>query len=357
MPNTQLIQDSISLLQSLIQTPSLSKEEDNTAEIITAFFESKNCKVERIGNNIIVRNKFFDPTKKSILLNSHHDTVKPSPSYTLYPYEAITTDGKLFGLGSNDAGGALVSLIACFLHYNEIQDLKYNVILVASAEEEISGKGGIEMVIPSLDQVDFAIVGEPTLCKMAIAEKGLLVLDAVSKGKTGHAARNEGVNAIEIAMKDIAWIYSKPFTQVSDLLGPVHVNVTVIETENKAHNVIPDQCKFVVDIRVNELYNFDEILEQISEHCQSTYTPRSKRMRSSMIPLTHELVQNGISMGLEYYGSPTTSDKALMPFPALKLGPGDSARSHTADEFIYLKEIEQGIDCYIQIIEKLILSK
>ena len=357
MPNTQLIQDSISLLQSLIQTPSLSKEEDNTAEIITAFFESKNCKVERIGNNIIVRNKFFDPTKKSILLNSHHDTVKPSASYTLDPYEAITKDGKLFGLGSNDAGGALVSLIACFLHYNEIQDLKYNVVLVASAEEEISGKGGIEMVIPSLDQVDFAIVGEPTLCKMAIAEKGLLVLDAVSKGKTGHAARNEGVNAIEIAMKDIAWIYSKPFTQVSDLLGPVHVNVTVIETENKAHNVIPDQCKFVVDIRVNELYNFDEILEQISEHCQSTYTPRSKRMRSSMIPLTHELVQNGISMGLEYYGSPTTSDKALMPFPALKLGPGDSARSHTADEFIYLKEIEQGIDCYIQIIEKLILSK
>ena len=357
MPNTQLIQDSISLLQSLIQTPSLSKEEDNTAEIIAAFFESKNCKVERIGNNIIVRNKFFDPTKKSILLNSHHDTVKPSPSYTLDPYEAITKDGKLFGLGSNDAGGALVSLIACFLHYNEIQDLKYNVILVASAEEEISGKGGIEMVIPSLDQVDFAIVGEPTLCKMAIAEKGLLVLDAVSKGKTGHAARNEGVNAIEIAMKDIAWLYSKPFTKVSYLLGPVHVNVTVIETENKAHNVIPDQCKFVVDIRVNELYNFDEILEQISDHCQSTFTPRSKRMRSSIIPLTHELVQNGISMGLEYYGSPTTSDKALMPFPALKLGPGDSARSHTADEFIYLKEIEQGIDCYIQIIEKLILSK
>jgi acetylornithine deacetylase len=287
-------------------------------------------------------------------LNSHHDTVKPNSGYTLAPFTPIQKDGKLYGLGSNDAGGALVSLIATFLHYYDETNLKYNLVIAATAEEEISGREGVERILPTLPAIDFAIVGEPTGMQMAIAEKGLLVLDCKANGKAGHAARNEGDNAIYKAMKDIEWFSIYRFPRESELLGPVKMTVTVISTENHAHNVIPSQCTFVTDIRVNELYTFEDILSVIRKNVQSDAQPRSLRMRSSLIPDTHPLVRAGLNLGRKIYGSPTTSDKALMPFPALKIGPGDSARSHTADEYIYVKEIEEGIELYIQLLRNVL---
>lgn len=350
----QLYTDATELLKRLIETPSFSKEEDKTADIIIDFFQKRNIPSERHGNNIICRNKFFDESKPTVLLNSHHDTVKPNPNYTLDPFKPVVKDGKLFGLGSNDAGGCLVSLIATFIYFYETSGLKYNLMLVASAEEEISGINGIEAVVEKLPQIGFAIVGEPTLKQMAVAERGLMVLDCTCTGKAGHAARGEGENAIAKAIKDIEWFHSYRFDRVSDLLGHNKMTVTVIETENKAHNVVPAICKFVVDVRVNELYSFEEVLEVIRNNVSCDVKPRSTRLRSTSIPLDHPVVKAGIEMGKTYYGSPTTSDKALMPFPGLKMGPGDSARSHTADEFIYLKEIEEGIKDYIEILKKVI---
>jgi acetylornithine deacetylase len=288
------------------------------------------------------------------LLNSHHDTVKPNKGYTLDPFSPIEQDGKLFGLGSNDAGGCLVSLIATFLHYYNEENLKYNFILAATAEEEISGHNGIEALLPHLGNIDFGIVGEPTLLNMAIAEKGLMVIDCIANGRAGHAAREEGDNSIYKALKDIEWFRNYKFDKVSDLLGPVKMSVTVIETENKQHNVVPSQCKFVVDCRVNELYTFEEILDIIKANVQCDVKPRSTRLRSSSIPLSHPLIKAGIQLGRNYYGSPTTSDKALMTFPTLKMGPGDSARSHTADEYIYIDEIKQGIEMYIKLLEQMV---
>jgi acetylornithine deacetylase len=299
-------------------------------------------------------NTHFDSSKPTILLNSHHDTVKPNKNYTLDPFTPIEKDGKLFGLGSNDAGGPLVSLIATFLHFSQQKNLKYNLMLAASAEEEISGKEGIELVLPHLGIIDCAIVGEPTQMQMAVAERGLMVIDCIAHGKAGHAARNEGENAIYKALKDIEWFQSYQFPKVSDLLGPVKMSVTVIETDNKAHNVVPPQCKFVVDTRVNELYTFEEVLQTISDHVQCEVVPRSTRLRSTSIALDHPLVKTGVALGRTYYGSPTTSDKALMPFQALKMGPGDSARSHTADEYIYINEIKEGIELYIRLLEKIL---
>lgn len=350
----QLYSDAIELLKQLIQTPSFSREEDKTAAIIFDFFKEKNVDAERFENNIICKNKFFDATKPTILLNSHHDTVKPNPKYTLDPFEPVEKDGKLYGLGSNDAGGSLVALIRTFLHYYNRDDLKYNIIFVASAEEEVSGSNGIEAVVKILPEIDFAIVGEPTLLQMAVAERGLMVLDCIAHGKAGHAARNEGENAILKAIKDIEWFQQYRFEKNSDLLGPNKMTVTSIETENKAHNVVPDSCKYIVDVRVNELYSFDEVLGEIYKNIESDVKPRSTRLRSTSIALDHPVVRAGMEMGKTYYGSPTTSDKALMPFTALKMGPGDSARSHTADEFIYVKEIEEGIRDYIEIMEKVI---
>jgi acetylornithine deacetylase len=273
----------------------------------------------------------------------------------LDPFTPIEQEGKLYGLGSNDAGGCLVSLIATFLYYYDQANLPFNIILVASAEEEISGHDGIELALPLLPKIDFGIVGEPTLLEMAIAERGLLVLDVVATGKSGHAAREEGESALYKILADIEWFKNFEFEKVSNLLGKVKMSVTVIETENKQHNVVPSTCKMVVDVRVNELYSFEEILEIIGNNVQSTVTPRSLRMRSTGIALEHPLIQAGIALGKGYYGSVTTSDKALMPFPTLKMGPGDSARSHTADEFIFVNEIEEGINTYIQLIDKMIL--
>lgn len=349
-----LQRDAIGLLKELIATPSFSKEEEKTAGIIAKFFAEKDIAATWVGNNIFALNKQFDEQKPTILLNSHHDTVKPNLQYTKDPFSPIEEDGKLFGLGSNDAGGCLVSLIATFLYFYDRPDLKYNIIIAATAEEEISGTGGIEYTLKYLPKIDSAIVGEPTQMQMAVAERGLMVLDCISHGKAGHAARNEGENAIYKAIKDIEWFRNYQFDKVSELLGPSRMNVTVIETENKAHNVVPAVCKFIVDTRINELYSFEEVLDIIKANVNCEIKPRSTRLRSTSIALDHPLVRAGLDLGRNYYGSPTTSDKALMPFPALKIGPGDSARSHTADEYIYIDEIKKGIELYIQLLNNVV---
>jgi acetylornithine deacetylase len=357
-----LQQEAIELLKELIATPSFSKQEDQTAGIISRYLAVKKIYTSRLGNNVFSFNQHFDAAKPTILLNSHHDTVKPNSAYTKNPFKAIIENEKLFGLGSNDAGGALVSLIGAFIYFYDQPGLKYNLALATTAEEEISGSGGIEMVLNSPyfnepmqgKKIDCAIVGEPTQLQLAVAERGLIVLDNLATGKAGHAARNEGENAIYIALKDIDWYRNHRFEKVSDLLGPVQMSITVIETENKAHNVVPDKCHFIADIRVNEKYSLEEVLDVIKKNVQSSVTPRSLRMRSSTIPAEHPLVKAGLSMGKNTYGSPTTSDKALMPFPALKAGPGDSARSHTADEFIYVQEIKDGVQFYTDLLKKLL---
>ena len=351
---TTLTGRAIDLLKQLIATPSFSKEENETAEIICDFFASLDVDYARIGNNVYAKNKFYDAAKPSVLLNSHHDTVKPNAKYTRDPFEPREEDGKLFGLGSNDAGGCLVSLIATFLYYYERNDLQHNVVFAASAEEEISGVNGIELVLPYLGHIDFGIVGEPTKMEMAVAERGLMVIDCIAHGRAGHAARNEGENALYIALDDINWIRNSKFEKVSPLLGESKMTVTVIGTDNQQHNVVPPQCKFVIDVRVNELYTFEEMLGMLKDNIKSQFKPRTTRMKPTSISLDHPLVKAGIELKRGYYGSPTTSDKALMPFPALKMGPGDSARSHTADEFIYIDEIKHGIDMYIQLLNKVI---
>ncbi|HEU4903511.1 MAG TPA: M20 family metallo-hydrolase [Flavisolibacter sp.] len=349
-------QEAMNVLSELIRLPSFSKDEWQTASFLTKYLFDKGVQVTRVGNNVLALNKHFDEAKPTVLLNSHHDTVKPNSGYTKDPFTPLIEDGKLYGLGSNDAGGCLVSLLMTFLHFYEQENLKYNLAYAATAEEEISGVNGIQSALTYLPKIDCALVGEPTLLQMAVAERGLIVLDGKATGKAGHAAREEGENAIYKAMMDIEWFYCYRFDRVSDLLGPVKMSVTSIETENKAHNVVPAECRFIVDVRVNELYSSEEVLDIIKSNVQSNVAARSTRLRSSMISLDHPLVKAGLAMGKKYYGSPTSSDKALMPFPALKIGPGDSARSHTADEFIYVDEIRQGICDYIQLLEKVVLN-
>lgn len=342
------------LLKQLIATPSFSKEEEQTAAIIETFLKVNGVITKRHLNNVWAKNKYFDQRKPTLLLNSHHDTVKPNKAYTMDPFLPQEKEGKIFGLGSNDAGGSLVALIAVFLYFYEQQDLTYNLVFAATAEEEISGHNGIEALLAHLPKIECGIVGEPTQMQMAIAERGLLVLDITATGKAGHAARNEGENALYAALADIDWFRNYRFERISPLLGQVKMTVTIIETENKAHNVVPSQCRFVVDVRVNELYTFEEILTAIESNIQSEVVARSLRMRSTSISLEHPLVKAGMQLTRTYYGSPTTSDKALMPFPTLKMGPGDSARSHTADEYIYSAEINEGIDLYIQLLKHVI---
>ncbi len=327
-----LYNDALELLQQLISIPSFSKEEDKTADAIEKFLQSKPITTNRLLNNVWCVNKYFDESKPSILLNSHHDTVKPNKQYKRDPFTADIEDGKLFGLGSNDAGGCLVSLIATFIYYYHQQNLQYNLVLAATAEEEISGKNGIELLLNDDDfinktaaafQTPFragacAIVGEPTLMNMAIAEKGLLVLDCTAYGKAGHSAREEGDNAIYKAIQDIEWFKNYRFGKTSKLLGPNKMSVTIINAGSQ-HNVVPSQCNFTVDIRVNELYDFDEVINIIKQNIQSEVAPRSLRLRSTNITLDHPLVKAGLESGITYYGSPTTSDKALMYFPALKI--------------------------------------
>lgn len=344
----------IELLQQLISIPSFSKEEDKTANLLMNFFQFHGMEAQRKGNNVWSKNKYFDIAKPTILLNSHHDTVKPNPGYTRNPYTASIEHGKLYGLGSNDAGGPLVSLILTFYYFYHQQNLTYNLVIAATAEEEISGTNGVEMIWNDLPTIDFAIVGEPTLTDIAVAEKGLLVLDCLAKGKAGHAAREEGINAIYKALKDIDWFRNYQFPKISDSLGSVKMSVTVINA-GQAHNQVPPECKFTVDIRVTDAYTLEEVLDVVNKNVSCEVTPRSLRLRSSGVPEVHPLVVAGKSLGKTLYGSPTTSDQALIPTPSIKMGPGDSARSHSADEFIYVHEIEEGIESYISLLEKIIL--
>jgi len=348
-----LAQQAVQLLQQLIAIPSFSKEENITADLIESYFQKKGITMQRKLNNLWAWNKHFDPSKPTILLNSHHDTVKPNSGYTRNPYDAVIEDGKLYGLGSNDAGGCLVSLIHTFLYFYDKENLKYNFCLATTAEEEISGANGLELIIPDLGKLDFGIVGEPTLMQLAIAEKGLMVLDCVTHGKAGHAAREEGDNAIYKALTDIEWFRSFKFPKESEVFGPVKMSVTIINAGSQ-HNVVPASCTFTVDVRVTDAYRNEEVLEIIRQHVKCDVTPRSIRLKPSKIDKDHPIVQAGIALGRTTYGSPTTSDQSLLDIPSLKVGPGDSARSHTADEFVYVDEIREGIELYIKMLESIV---
>lgn len=347
-----LYNDSVELLKQLIAIPSFSKTEDNTADAIVDFFSNRGITPNRLGNNVWAINRHFDKTKPTLLLNSHHDTVKPNPGYTRDPFSPSIEGDKLYGLGSNDAGGPLISLIATFLYFESKENLPYNIVLAATAEEEISGTGGIESIWNDLPKIDCAIVGEPTGLDIAVAEKGLLVLDCVSKGRAGHAAREEGENAIYKSLKDIEWFKSYEFPKASETLGNVKMSVTVIHA-GQAHNQVPAECKFTVDCRVTDSYTLDEVIKIIKQNVSCEVNPRSVRLKPSGIDSEHPLVRAGKSIGKKLYGSPTTSDQALIPVPSIKMGPGDSARSHSADEYIFLEEIQKGIKAYIQLIESL----
>lgn len=348
-----LYTQAIALLQQLIVIPSFSREENLTADLIENFLAEKGIKTHRKLNNIWAWNKHFDAAKPTILLNSHHDTVKPNSGYSRDPFEAKIADGKLYGLGSNDAGGCLVSLIHVFLYFYDCEDLKYNFCLATTAEEEISGVNGLELIIPELGKLDFGIVGEPTQMQLAIAEKGLMVLDCVAHGKAGHAAREEGENAIYNAIADIEWFRTFRFPKESEVFGPVKMSVTIINAGSQ-HNVVPASCNFTVDVRVTDAYRNEEVLKMIRQHVSSTVTPRSIRLKPSKIEKDHPIVQAGIALGRTTYGSPTTSDQSLLDIPSLKIGPGDSARSHTADEFVYVDEIREGMELYIKMLESIV---
>ncbi|MEN8124808.1 MAG: M20 family metallo-hydrolase [Bacteroidota bacterium] len=349
---SKLTKGALDLLKKLIETQSFSGEEDKTALLIQEWFELNKIPFERDNNNVWAKNKYFDTSKSTILLNSHHDTVKPNKAYTRDPFKAEVIEDKLYGLGSNDAGGSLVSLLATFTHFYERKDLKYNLIILASAEEENSGPKGIRTVLPLLPEIDFAIVGEPTLMHLAIAEKGLLVLDCYAHGKAGHAAHGTGDNALYKAVEAIQWFKNFSFAKVSNTLGEVKMSVTQIEA-GKQHNVVPAECHFVVDVRTTDRYSNKEVLEIIKENVDVEVKERSLRHDSSSIPIDHPIVLAGNKLGRKTYGSPTMSDQTALTCSSLKLGPGDSHRSHTADEFIYLIEVGEGIKIYIELINTL----
>ncbi|WP_410220936.1 M20 family metallo-hydrolase [Pedobacter sp.] len=349
----KLVNESIALLKKLITIQSFSKEEDKTADLIELFLKERNIPTHRKLNNIWAYNQHFDESKPTILLNSHHDTVKPNSGYTRNPYDPAIEDGKLYGLGSNDAGGCLVSLIAAFLYFYELKDLKYNFCLATTAEEEISGHNGLELILPDLGKLDFAIVGEPTEMHLAIAEKGLLVLDCIAHGKAGHAAREEGDNAIYKALKDIEWFRTYQFPKVSDVFGPVKMSVTIINAGSQ-HNVVPANCTFTVDVRVTDSYTNEEVVEIIRKHVSCEVNPRSVRLKPSSIDKEHAIVKSGVALGKTTYGSPTTSDQALLSIPSLKCGPGFSGRSHMADEYIFVDEIKQGVEGYIAMLKPVV---
>ncbi|MCQ2226438.1 MAG: M20 family metallo-hydrolase [Bacteroidales bacterium] len=347
----QYTSESVELLRKMIATPSVSRDESAVADLIQEWMTSKGLNVNRKGNNLWLCSEDCENGKPVVLLNSHIDTVKPAAGYTRDPFAATIENGRLYGLGSNDAGGPMVSLLAAYRYLTQTEQ-PYRLIYLASCEEEVSGRGGIESVIPDLGKIDLAIVGEPTKMQMAVAEKGLMVLDCVAHGKSGHAARNEGVNAIYEALPGIEWFRTHRFERESPFLGPVKMSVTQIEAGTQ-HNVVPDTCKFVVDVRVNEMYKNAELLELIKSSVACDVKERSTRLNSSAISMDHPIVKRGGLLGLTTFGSPTMSDQALMPFTSIKIGPGDSARSHTADEYIELKEIEDGIKMYIDLLSGL----
>jgi acetylornithine deacetylase len=353
MVTNQIYSEAVDLLKQLIATPSLSRQEEGAVEVVKRFFSSKNLDVHQKGNNLWVWAEDRNHEKPTILLNSHLDTVKPSASWSLDPYNPVLQDGRLYGLGSNDAGASLVSLMAAFLVLAESKQ-PYNLVMAATAEEEVSGLNGVSSILDDLGVIDLGIVGEPTQMQMAIAEKGLLVLDCKVQGKAGHAARNEGDNAIYKALPIIEWFQNHRFAKESDLFGPVKMSVTGIKAGSQ-HNVVPDVCEFMVDIRLNEQYSNKELFQLIDQEVDCEVKPRSFRLNSSCISASHPVVQRGKQLGATCYGSPTTSDQAVMNFTTLKIGPGDSARSHTADEYIELEEIRNGITTYVKLLDQLVI--
>lgn len=351
MTAQQYTGEAVSLLSHLIATPSVSRDERRAADIMEEELTRCGFTPHREANNVWAIGSCQREDRPTLLLNAHIDTVKPVASYTRNPYEPSLEDGTLYGLGSNDCGGGLVSLLQVFRELSASERCPYNLVYLASAEEEVSGKDGISRALPLLPHVDVAIVGEPTGMQPAVAEKGLMVVDITVHGKSGHAARNEGVNAIYEALDDLCWIRSHRFDRVSRFLGPTKMQATVVNAGTQ-HNVVPDECKIVVDVRTNELYTNEEVFDIISSHCKSECRARSFRLHSSRIDLNHPLVERCVALGLQPFGSPTLSDQALMPFASLKLGPGQSARSHSADEYIKVSEIEHAIGLYLRLLER-----
>lgn len=342
-------QEATILLKNIIAIPSFSKEERKVADLLERYIELQGYAVSRKDNNIWLMSPGFDPARPTLLLCSHIDTVKPVAGWTHDPFLPVVENGKLFGLGSNDAGASVVTLLQVFFILSQKKQ-NYNLIYAAVAEEEISGEKGVSSLLQELPHIDFAVVGEPTSMHLAVAEKGLMVLDCVAYGKSGHAARNEGDNAIYKALEDIIWFKEFIFPEQTAFLGPVKMTVTQINAGTQ-HNVVPDLCSFVVDVRSNEMYNNQELLEIIMQKVNCTVTARSTRLSSTATPLDHPIVGQGKVLGRKLFGSPTLSDQALLPFPSVKIGPGDSSRSHTANEYVLLKEIEEAIEVYVEILD------
>lgn len=358
------IASAIALLEQLIATPSVSRQEAATATILQEWFHVRNVHTKRLGNNIIVEHRSSNPDAPVLLLNSHHDTIIPRDGWDTNPYVPTWDGDILYGLGSNDAGAALVTMASAFMYVRTMPNLQHHLVFVATAEEEISGTGGMDLLtreyfgnaehnmpIPSL-----ALVGEPTGMQLAIAERGLIVIDCIATGSTGHAARQEGINAIYKAMADIEWFRTHQYDRISETLGAVQMTVTQIGAGTQ-HNVVPDACAYVVDVRTTDAYTNQEVLDIITTNVSSTIKPRSLRLQPSSIPTAHRIVQEGIAMGLTTYGSPTMSDQSLLPVgvPSLKIGPGDSARSHTPNEYIKRTEIENGIAVLIELLERYVV--
>ncbi len=345
-----LTSEAVALLQSLIAIPSISREETAAADYLQNYIELQGMTAGRQGNNVWCLSPMFDLNKPTLLLNSHIDTVRPVSGWRKDPFTPrLESNGKLYGLGSNDAGASLASLLQVFFTLSR-RAQPYNLIYLASCEEEVSGKGGVESVLPQLPPIAFAVVGEPTEMQPAIAEKGLMVLDVTATGRSGHAARNEGDNAIYKVLNDIAWFRDFSFPKVSPLLGPVKMSVTMVQAGTQ-HNVIPDRCTFVVDVRSNECYTNQELFDEITRHLSCQAQARSFRLGSSHVSPEHPLVRRAVQLGRVPFGSPTLSDQALMPFPSLKMGPGKSSRSHTADEFVFVREIEEAIGLYLELLD------
>lgn len=349
----EYVDNAVILLKKLVATPSVSRDETAAADILEDYIISKGLKHQRWGNNILCTDTCHDEKRPTILLNAHIDTVKPVSSWTRDPFEPKTEGDRIYGLGTNDCGGGLMSLLQTFIIMKD-KPRTYNLLYLASAEEEVSGANGFSLALPHLPKIDVAIVGEPTGMQPAIAEKGLMVIDGIAHGKSGHAARDEGINAIYKALDDLIWLRDYKFEKVSKLLGPAKMTVTVINAGTQ-HNVVPDECKFVIDVRTNEHYTNKDVFEFIQNNVNSEVKARSFRLNSSHIDQNHPLIKRCTDMGMEPFGSPTLSDQALMPFPSFKLGPGQSSRSHSADEYICISEIEHAIQTYMQLLDGIIL--
>ena len=372
MEISSYVNDAVELLRWLIATPRTSRNEQGAADIMQRTIESYGFKVCREANNVWAIDPHYDATLPTVLLNAHLDTVRPVSTWTRNPYEPCLEGDTLYGLGSNDCGGGLVSLLQVFRiitkEFKEFKEFKvqssklnvqcskYNLVYLASAEEEVTGSEGIVRALPLLPKIDVAIVGEPTGMQPAIAEKGLMVIDGIARGQSGHAARNEGVNAIYEALDDLVWLRDYHFEKVSPLLGPTKMTVTVLNAGTQ-HNVVPDECRFTIDVRTNEHYRNEDVFQFLQQHVRSELRARSFRLHSSSIPVEHPLVQRCLQMGMTPFGSPTLSDQSVMPFPSMKLGPGESARSHSANEFIRVSEIAYAISTYVQLLDGLFSDK